>query len=415
MIARMRKTLELATLGSLLAAFAVSWGCSWDEATDLRFNTWKKTLDETIEQASKQKEGCNNRTDRTAKEECYKQWDSLLQDMLKAKVAGSTAYLNCDSGALDDILKLVESLIKNAAILAGRRNPITGQGGAVNLADRFDGAPIQVQLQAQQVAQNGTRRTYQIRQGSQVQVSVDDGASFDNYPAAGQIVIDVNPTPAVAHCTLIDMDIVLDFSAEGTCSADLHVTDDPENLTVFDLPRVPGNFYDGRLCGWLDYALENWTIGGSYGTSLGATLDPSLTQLFLYTQPGDTTANVFPEDPAPTGPYIYYASFTTDLNIGRNATLEIHGVEPGATVDVYGSPRMAFPTGVFGGALWDIDQTRQRFVRTIPAAPLSGEVSLTFRVPNRPILVGRTYFFQGLAHETAGNRSTIAFSAPVLP
>jgi hypothetical protein len=404
---------ELVTLGGLLVAFAASWGCSWDESTDRRFETWKKTLDETIEQASKQKEGCNNRPDRTSKEACYRQWDELLQGMLKAKAAGATAYLQCDGSALDRILETVENLIKSAANLAGRRMPFTGQGGAVNLADRLDAAPINVQIAAQQISQNRNVRTYRVRPGSHVAVSFDHGASFDTYPAAGQIVLAVNPTPGLASCTLIDMDIVLDFEAEGTCSADLHVTDDPSNPTVFDLPFADGA-YEGRMCGWLDYALDNWSLGGAYVTSLGAALDPTLTQLVLYTGPGQTSADVFPEEGEASGPYIYYAGVSTDLRIGQFATVEIQGVEPGAVVDLYGAFRLSWPTSQFQVALWDLNTTNQRYVKSVTAPP-SGEVSITFRVPNRPILVGRTAFFQGLAHETAGNRSTIAFSAPILP
>ncbi len=401
---------DLAALTVLSAAVIVSWGCEWDENTTARYETWLKTTNEVIAQASKEKEKCNQRTDRSAKEACYKSWDELLQELLKRKELGAAAFFRCDGDALDQILKVVEDAIKKAAELAAKKFPLTG-AGATNFADRLDDAPVDVRIQGFEIFRDGNRHSYQLF--GQVGVSYTDGATFDNYPVSGQIVIDVNPAPAVAHCTLIDMDIVLDFDAQGTCSADLHVTDDLSNPTAFDLPVSPSG-YEGRMCGWLDYALENWNLNGSYVTSLGVALDPSLGQIGIFTYPGETSAAVFPEDPAPTGPYIYHAGFSTDLAIGRDATVEAMGVEPLAPLEVFGAGKMAFPTGTFQGAPWDIAQGRQRRAGATTADG-DGLAILTFRVPNKPRLIGRTFFFQGLARESGGNRSTIAFSAPILP
>jgi len=399
------------TFAMVAAVLLGTFGCEWDEKTDARYDKWEKAVKDTIEQASKEKEKCNSRPDATSKQTCYAQWDALLQDLMKARVAGAAAYVRCDGGALDRILETVESLIKAAETFAGKKNPFAPGLGQSNFADPLDGSLVDVSIHGTEVFRDGQRHVYQL--GGQVSVDWGNGA-VDGYPAAGQIVLDVVATPGLAHCTLIDLDLILDFGDDMTCPADGHATDDPTNPTVFDLPLQPGIGYDGRLCGWLDYALENWSLAGSYSTVLPVRIDPTLRQITIDTPPGTPSVAIFPEDPAPTGPYIYYASFSTDVRIGADATIDFAGVEPLAIVDFYGSPKMSHPTGAFQGAAWDLNQPKQRSAGS-SAADAAGEGSRTFHVPNKQSLVGKRFFFQGLAHESGGNRSTIAFSAPILP
>ena len=393
-----------------VVAFA-PFGCEWDADTTARYNAWERAVKEAIERASAEKAKCNDRPDATSKQSCYSRWDDLLQELLKAQVAGAAAFVRCDGGALDRILETIQSLFKVAEAYANKRNPFAPGIAQPNFADPLDGSLVDVSIHGSEVFRNGQRHVYQLVG----QVSVDWGnGTVDGYPAAGQIVLDVAATPGVAHCTLVDLDLILDFGGEMTCPADGHVTEDAANPTVFDLPLVPGAAYDGRLCGWLDYALENWSLAGSYSTVLPVRIDSTLRQITIDTPPGTPSVAVFPEDPAPTGPYIYYASFSTDVRIGADATIDFAGVEPLAVVDFYGSPKMSNPTGTFQGAAWDLHQPKQRSAGS-SAADATGEGSRTFHVPNKASLVGRRFYFQGLAHESGGNRSTIAFSAPILP
>jgi len=387
---------------ALLAALVVA-GCSWDAAAARRYAVYRATLTEAIASISAKKEACADLKNAAQKEKCYAILDAELHKLLSDAAQLDAAIAACNENAVRALVERIEGALSRAATLTG--NFPSGR----NFADRLNNAPIQVQIQSQQVAQMGTVHTYQVMPGSQVTTSFDGGITFENYPAAGQIVLDVNVGPTFAHCTLIDMDIVLDFADVGP----LHITDPPGIDVVFDLVPNPMGGAGGVMAGWLDYALENWTLAGQYSTVLNVNLSPNFQQLTFITPPAATSVNVFPEDPAPTGPYIYYFGPTTGIRVGGDATLTVRGVEPGATVDFFHAPSLVQPGGALGGSAWDLNQKRQAPAGAA-TADANGEVVFNFQVPNRPGVTGKTVFFQGLAHESGGSRSTIAFSAPIL-
>jgi hypothetical protein len=407
MIGRISK-LEKIVLGVALGVAVVSWGCSWDENTRARYDDWKKVVCKVITNGSAEKEKCNDAPDASTKLECYRQWDNLLRGLSAAKVAAAGAYLRCQDANLDRILQTVEKLLDTAAGLAGKKG-FTGSASGGNFADRLDESPMLVDIQAFEVFRNGDIHTYEVMPGSHVQVGFDDGAVFDLYEISGQITLEVHPQGPGLLASVVDMGLLVDIDSHGTCSADGYINDDPEYPVCF--PLFPGaSDFVGEMRGWFDLGLVNWEEGGSADIRLNAALRAGMTQLSLSSF--GSSAEVFPVGAPPSGDYIYSA--VADLfALGQPASIEIHGAEPGAPVDIFASVRMSGSTGVFSGAPWDLNQNRQRPLGTA-VADAEGTAVFTFVMPNRPRLVGRTFPLQAIVHESGGDRSTIAFTTDVI-
>lgn len=410
--------LQFVALVGLAAAVGVSFGCEWDRDTEKRFEKGQKAVCKAIESASKEKEKCNTNYahDQTLKEQCLQGWDEdVIKPLTNLKGLAGIAFAECDSETLDRLKELMEKLIDKALEKAGKKVSgfALGTRCGTNFADPAAHSTMTVALTATQVAQAGTVRTYVLGTASHWTVSYDGGGVFETYPASGSVTFDVQTAGVpIKNATLVDLDVALDLAAAGSAGS-LSVRENATNPISFALVGALGSGnLAGTLCGWLDYALDSWTGKGSASTKLRVTFSPMLDSVTIASGPGVDSSAVFPEDPPPTGNYVYYATFSTPVVIGQTATIEVHGLESGAPIAVYASPHLSAPTGTFAGVPWDLDQSAQ-FQVVSGTADASGVAVMNIAVPPDPNLVGSVFFFQGLASLQAGLKPTIEFSSIV--
>jgi hypothetical protein len=412
---------DLLLLPVLLVLFGLASACEWNSKTDKRYDKWVKTACGTIDRASSEKEKCNTEYDEQAeKEACIEQWDEgIIQPLIKNKAAANDAYLACDDETLDMLKEAGEKLIKSAAEQAGKKivglvplqaQPVCG----TNFVDPFDNSPMSVNLNFTRTSQSGNLHTYSVDPGSFFAVSYDDGLTLETYPASGTIQIRVRNTGlSQLTVTVEDLDLLLDMTAAEAFGC-LEVTNNLANPHSFKMQGVLiGVGFVGTQCGWWDYKMDYWTDNGSYLTKLKSTLSTNFQTFRLYTQNGVTSASVYPTDTVSvSGDYIYDANFHTDLVIGQSAQIVVEGVEPGAAVTFYASRHLVVPTLYVGGVPWDLDPSGQLTLGSA-VADGNGRVDFFLSIPYDPTLIGARYFFQGLAAESGGIRSTMEFSGVI--
>ncbi len=405
---------ELSALTIVLCLAAISWGCKWDADTTERFKEWKKTVCDTIKSASAEKEKCKTLypDNATRREDCIMGWDNdVLKPLHQKKAAAADAFLACDDETLELLKEGAKELIKKAAEAAGKK--ITGFTTATpcntNFRDPLNDADVDFFFQGQQISQSGNLRTYSLSLSSYATVSWGAQAVPDTYCASGTIQLRISSQPPLAgrlSVDVVDMDITFDTSAIGGFF-DQHMTENPTNPINFNMQGILiGVGFLGRMCGWLDYDQ------GSYLTSMAATLSTNMTTFTLSSQSGETGSDIFPEDAEPVSPYVLYANFNTDTYIGQTANIEIEGIAPSATVNIYTSPNLVAPTLNFNGLLWDLDISQMIYLGQT-TADANGHADFALPIPNDPALIGTAFYFQGLVNESGALRSTIDFSTVI--
>ncbi len=381
---------------SVGVAIAVSQACGeWNDDTVKRYEIGEKTMCRVIGEMAKDRDAeCDSYVNETLRRECKNKWNEIVNGARLKKLEAATAFMACDSEALDQISDWFGKLSDMVNAIGG----ITFNSGPIENEFTFidESAMAQLQVSAHGPAGTFGSSNYTVTSsmgGSQQQLLprwkirwdptlTDEGTLQSNF---SMDTSNLNQGPVRQSIPLLSGLLTLDNPLSGADTFELD-TSRPSSFLV----QWNGASWSGHI---LAYFIFN--NGGFWAMRLPASIAAN-GRLDIDTLGLKPMNVVFPVEPENAPPAIYSFSLAGDLQIGSTNGLHAEGVDPLSGMAVWVATTFNNGLGVtFNGFPWDLNvATQVHYGNTV--ANSDGVISMPVVVPNDPAFIGQMFCFQGI-------------------